>query len=1276
MTFRLQSLDASSPRTTTWKVQYAIGVTPSTFTDLTTNLTVLTTGGLTFTDTTVSVNFGSLLNNLSSPVWIRIVTLTASTGSGNRPTTAIDDVNLTWTNGIISTSPNVTTGIITSITSNSAICSGNVTSDGGSSIIERGICYGPAANPNITGTKVTSTTATIGAYTCSLTTLYHSTLHHVRAYATNAIGICYGSDSTFTTLNNPSFVFWADYFSTPANWIVTTIPGTIGSWAIIPDTMHASTAWRNFWGANYMDSPTINQGIAYFDGIYQFMNNIQGTENSMITTSNPINCSSYSNVNIRFFQTYYSFNADSTLIEVSTDNTNWHTIMANPSITANGNANTWVHGLKEISLTQWAANQPQVWIRFRFFAPAIAGTPPSTTFGRGYGWMIDDVSLYVPNNNNIQVDRVTLHDGYTQIPSGLGLPMYYDGDFTNLGGTQTHFKLHGIDLTTNSDSTSNDLTLLPGQSVTNLALNGYFFIPPTTLGTYKITSYLSSDAIPRVSLDTIGINVVCDTCMYSRDNNTYTGSRWAGTTGTTSDPYTAVNKFEVNQNRMAYGVNCVVAKGTKSGSKIKAVLYKFNSGVGTRTVVAQSTNYYVTTSDISTTTPMFNPPSISLPFTTGYTMQKDSMYWVGILVYGGTDTVKMATDNTGIPQWEQTSLFFDPASNSWYIWESGNVPAVMIRTVFNQNEHWSSPLPASAGIISGMTPVCQGQNSVTYTVPIITNASSYIWTLPTGAVGNSSTNSITINYSNLAVSGNITVKGSNSFGYGAISTLLVLVNPLPSNAGSIAGTQDICQGTSAVNYSIPLIPNATIYSWFLPSGATGTSNTNSITVNYGSNSLSGNITVKGQNTCGFGDSAIIFINVNSAIPANASTISGQINVCQGQSLVNYNIPVINNATSYIWTLPTGATGTSSTNNIIVNYGSNAQAGNITVKGHNACGDGTASSLGITINPLPVNTGIISGDSIVCQEQNAVTYTIPYIANATSYIWTLPGGATGTSDSNSITVNYAYTAISGYITVKAHNSCGNSALASLPINIKPSPLISFTTNPIVPITGCEPLSIVFTNSSAPSNSSYVWDFGDGQTSTMESPTHVFSAGNYAISLTATTIYGCFKTLLSYPNFIVIHPIPTTPIITQNANTLSSSANNGNQWFNLSTGIINNATAQTYLPQQIGDYFTIVTLNGCSSDSSNIIHYDDTGIDVNENNQTIKVYPNPVQNELIIESKGVNEKINFEIINSIGQIIFKGKLIEKAIVQTANFTSGVYLIKLETGKIYEFKKIVKE
>jgi hypothetical protein len=94
-TFKLQSLDQLSPRVTTWMVDYGFGAAPTAFTAASTTGT-MTTGGSAYASNTVSVNFGSALNNMATDVWIRISTQSASTGSGSRTTSGIDDFSLTW----------------------------------------------------------------------------------------------------------------------------------------------------------------------------------------------------------------------------------------------------------------------------------------------------------------------------------------------------------------------------------------------------------------------------------------------------------------------------------------------------------------------------------------------------------------------------------------------------------------------------------------------------------------------------------------------------------------------------------------------------------------------------------------------------------------------------------------------------------------------------------------------------------------------------------------------------------------------------------------------------------------------------------------------------------------------------------------------------------------------------------------------------------------------------------------------------------------------------
>ncbi|MCX6230972.1 MAG: T9SS type A sorting domain-containing protein [Bacteroidetes bacterium] len=94
--------------------------------------------------------------------------------------------------------PQVTTVGVASISTNSAICSGNVTSNGGLTMISRGICYSTSLNPDTSATHTTDV-ANIGAFSNPLSGLSIGTTYHYRAYARNTMGVAYGADSTFTT---------------------------------------------------------------------------------------------------------------------------------------------------------------------------------------------------------------------------------------------------------------------------------------------------------------------------------------------------------------------------------------------------------------------------------------------------------------------------------------------------------------------------------------------------------------------------------------------------------------------------------------------------------------------------------------------------------------------------------------------------------------------------------------------------------------------------------------------------------------------------------------------------------------------------------------------------------------------------------------------------------------------------------------------------------------------------------------------------------------------
>lgn len=93
--------------------------------------------------------------------------------------------------------PTVSTANYSNAAGSSATVGGTISTDGGSILLEAGVCYGTTANPTVSGQKVV--VATLGGpFTTSLSGLISETQYHYRAYAQNAQGISYGEDKTFT----------------------------------------------------------------------------------------------------------------------------------------------------------------------------------------------------------------------------------------------------------------------------------------------------------------------------------------------------------------------------------------------------------------------------------------------------------------------------------------------------------------------------------------------------------------------------------------------------------------------------------------------------------------------------------------------------------------------------------------------------------------------------------------------------------------------------------------------------------------------------------------------------------------------------------------------------------------------------------------------------------------------------------------------------------------------------------------------------------------------
>ena len=86
---------------------------------------------------------------------------------------------------------------------------------------------------------------------------------------------------------------------------------------------------------------------------------------------------------------------------------------------------------------------------------------------------------------------------------------------------------------------------------------------------------------------------------------------------------------------------------------------------------------------------------------------------------------------------------------------------------------------------------------------------------------------------------------------------------------------------------------------------------------------------------------------------------------------------------------------------------------------------------------------------------------------------------------------------------------------------------------------------------------------------------------------------------------------------------------------------------------------------------------TGIEyANEAMTDFTMYPNPVKNNLTIETKNTHSKLHFEIINSVGTLVYSDVIDNKTTVGISSLSNGIYIVKLFAGESTIIKKFTKQ
>lgn len=210
-----------------------------------------------------------------------------------------------------------------------------------------------------------------------------------------------------------------------------------------------------------------------------------------------------------------------------------------------------------------------------------------------------------------------------------------------------------------------------------------------------------------------------------------------------------------------------------------------------------------------------------------------------------------------------------------------------------------------------------------------------------------------------------------------------------------------------------------------------------------------------------------------------------------------------NATSWSWNFGDGSASTSwSPSHVYPDTG--LYTPTLTMTSSNGCINTVplTSQVHIKWNPVPVIT--VSDDS-GCMPHN-LALIASYYSNGT-YGWSLGNGLTRTGSS----VYYTYPDSGSFqvnLNVVYTNGCQQNLNGPL-ITVLPRPFFTYS---MLNFLGCAPLPVQFVNTTS-ANYSWLWDFGDGTTSTQKAPVHIYTnSGTYQVSLEATTVNGC---KLGYP-----------------------------------------------------------------------------------------------------------------------------------------------------------------
>ncbi len=460
--------------------------------------------------------------------------------------------------------------------------------------------------------------------------------------------------------------------------------------------------------------------------------------------------------------------------------------------------------------------------------------------------------------------------------------------------------------------------------------------------------------------------------------------------------------------------------------------------------------------------------------------------------------------------------------------------------------------PAAALSVTASSParICAGAPLNLTAAPAGgTTPYAYSWTGPNGFTAATQNPSIAVAQVSMGGTYSLTVTDARSCT--ANATTATIVDSIPNQPANITGNGVVCGG-SINAYSIAAVTGATSYTWTLPAapaGWTGSSATTSLSATAPATPGTGTLSVAAVNGCGSSTPRTLSVAVVTT-PAAPAAVSGSAAVCGGITQSYFTAPV-DQATSYLWTVPAGwsapaITGSSIATTPPVTTGTGNGA--VTVKASNVCGTSAAASLAVTVTNIPAQPAAIAGNANVCGG-TAQIYKIPKVAEAAAYTWTVPGnGWTVAPGSATDTfINTTAGTAANTVSVTASNQCGTSPVRTLAVSVTNVPgTAGAITGPDSVCTGSG--AVTFATGQIAEAASYTWTLPPGWTGTSAtsqiSGTPGSAAATGAVTVKVTGTNSCGNGPSAQKTIIVNNPV--TPAVALSGPSGTQCAGNALVW----------------------------------------------------------------------------------------------------------------------------------